>query len=115
MSYNGFKIIPAYATLVLLAASAFISCESHNFDGDKRQIMAKDEIRHKLHNVRDFDVTGFYEDTLQNPVDSNFKKMIRYSLDVTYKDSNQVTQEKKAIVLFTPDGQSIIRSEIVEK
>jgi hypothetical protein len=77
--------------------------------------MAKDEIRSELKKVRDFDVTGFSEDTVNNFPDSNFKKVIRYSLDIQYTDSNKNFQEKKGIVFFTPEGNAIIRTQIVEK
>ena len=98
--------------ILLLSAS---SCENHSFDSDKRQIMAKDEIRSQLRKVRNFDVTGFSEDTLNNYADSNFKKVIRYTLDIVYTDSNKAQQEKKGVVLFTLDGNSIISAKIEEK
>lgn len=93
----------------------FFSCENHRFDSDKRQIIAKDEIQNKLHKVRAFDVTGFKEDTVEVQNDSNFKKQIRYSLDIEYLDSNKILQKKKGIVMFAPDGQSVINSKITER
>ena len=99
----------------ILLLPLFFSCENHRFDSDKRQIMAKDLIMDQLHKARSFDVTGFKEDTVQTPDDSNFKREIRYSLDIEYLDSNKVFQKKKAIVMFTPDGNSIINSKITDR
>jgi hypothetical protein len=102
-----------YFTIVFLPL--FFSCENHRFDSDKRQIMAKDEIQNELHRPRAFDVTGFKEDTIEIPADSNFKKQIRYSLDIEYLDSNKVLQKKEGIVMFTLNGQSIINSKITNR
>lgn len=101
--------------LFIFFALTFFSCENHCFDSDKRQIIAKDEIQNKLHRARAFDVTGFKEDTVEIQNDSNFKKQIRYSLDIEYLDSNKVLQKKKGIVMFAPDGQSVINSKITER
>ena len=90
----------------------FFSCENPRFDKDKRQIIAKDEIRSKLRRARAFDITGFKEDTLSTFPDSTFKHPIRYTLDFVYKDSTNVLQKKRGIVIFTPDGNSIISSGI---
>jgi hypothetical protein len=106
-----FKKIVFFVLLLPL----FFSCENHRFDSDKRQIMAKDLIMDQLHRAKSFDVTGFREDTVQMPNDSNFKTQIRYSLDIEYLDSNKVFQKKKAIVMFTPDGKSIINSKITDR
>lgn len=89
-----------------------ISCENNSFDSDKRQLVAKNEIREKLGNIRSFDITRFREDTLSNWKDSTFKRPIRYTLDVVYKDSTGATQNKEAFVLFAPDGKSVITSQI---
>ncbi|MGI8583695.1 MAG: hypothetical protein ACR2KX_15965 [Chitinophagaceae bacterium] len=93
---------------------AFFSCENRLFDKDKRQLIAKDEIRRKLIGSRSFDITGFKEDTLSNFPDSTFKHPIRYMLDFVYKDSDNVLQKKRGIVIFTPDGNSIINSGIID-
>ena len=92
----------------------FFSCENPRFDKDKRQLIAKDEIRGKLKRARSFDITGFKEDTLSNYPDSTFKNPIRYTLDFVYKDSANVLQKRKGVVLFTPDGNSIISSNIID-
>lgn len=115
MNPTTLKTTGIFAAFFLLFSSTLFSCESHSFDSDKRQIIAKDEIRSKLHNIRGYDVTGFAEDTINDPPDSNFKKEIRYSLDIQYTDSNKMIRQKKAFVYFAPGGTSIIRSEIVEK
>ncbi|HUS02979.1 MAG TPA: hypothetical protein VMY77_14675 [Chitinophagaceae bacterium] len=91
---------------------AFFSCENPRFDKDKRQIIAKDEIRSKLSRARSFDITGFREDTLSTFPDSAFKNPIRYTLDFVYNDSANVLQKKKGVVIFTPDGNSVISSGI---
>jgi len=100
-----------YSLLVFLLFM-FFSCENPRFDKDKRQLIAKDEIRNKLQRARSFDITGFKEDTLSNFPDTTFKRPIRYTLDFVYKDSNNVLQKKKGIVIFTPDGNSIISTII---
>lgn len=101
--------------IFFLLISAATSCENHSFDSDKRQIMAKDKIRSELKKVRNFDVTGFSEDTINNYPDTNFKDVIRYSLKIQYTDSNKNFQEKKGTVFFTPDGNAIISAQITEK
>lgn len=101
--------------LVLFFIPLFFSCENHRFDADKRQIIAKNEIRSELHRPPGFDVTAFQQDTVETPDDSNFKKQIRYSLDIEYLDSNQVLQKKKGVVMFAPDGQSVINSKIIDR
>jgi len=106
---------PRKIFLFIFLASLFFSCENHRFDSDKRQIIAKDAIQNKLHKARAFDVTDFKEDTVEVQNDSNFKKQIRYSLDIEYLDSNKVLQKKKGIVMFAPDGQSIINSKITDR
>ena len=99
--------------LICFFTVALFSCENARFDSDKRQIKAKNEISNKIPKIR-FDVTAFKEDTLQTWPDSNFKHPIRYSLDIIYKDSTNVLQRKKGIVIFTPDGNSIINSWITD-
>jgi len=100
------QIIPLFFAIMCF------SCENNSFDSDKRQLMAKSEIREKLKNVRSFDITGFKEDTLSDWKDLTFKNPIRYKLDVTYKDSTGALQSKEAFVIFTPDGKSVISSQI---
>ena len=106
--YRNFKQI----ILLLFFTGVLISCDNLRNSADMRQIMAKNEIMNKLKKISSFDITGFKEDTIQSEVDSNFKKMIRYQLDITYIDSNKVVQNKTGVVLFTPDGKSIINSQI---
>jgi hypothetical protein len=95
-----------------ILAILFLSCDNHSFDSDKRQIMAKDEIRHQLHGARAFDINGFKEDTLSDWPDSNYKNPIRYSLNIVYKDSTGAERHRTGVVIFTPDGKSIISSQI---
>lgn len=97
--------------LIILLAIFFIGCDYGSFDKDKRQIMAKDYVHwHLPPHSTDFDVTSFREDTLNNMPDSNFKRPIGYMLEYHYTDSTRQIQQKRATVLFTPDGHSIITS-----
>ena len=100
-----------YSYLTILAI-LFVSCEAASFDSDRRQLVAKDEIRSRLHNITAYDVTGFREDTLMNYPDSNFERPLRYTLDISYKDSTGTMQKKTGYVIFTPNGKSIISSQI---
>ena len=100
-----------YIMLILLAVAVF-SCENNAFDKDKRQLIAKREIRQRLRNIQSFDLTSFKEDTLYDWKDSTFKNPIRYNFTVKYKDSTGELQNKEAFVLFTPDGKSVISSQI---
>lgn len=101
--------------LFLFLCGVFFSCDNHRNVSDMRQIMAKDEILFQLHKVSSFDITDFNETTVRDTLDTNFKKMIRYVLDITYIDSNKELQNKKGIVLFTPDGKSIVRAQITDR
>lgn len=88
-------------------------CEASSFSADKRQIEAKDEIRAMLpHAARSFDVTSFREDTLASWKDSSFKHPIQYTLDFVYTDSTGALQQKTGQVLFTPDGNSVMQTQI---
>jgi len=91
-----------------------ISCESEGFEKDKRQMVARQKIRRKLHNIRAFDIISFKEDTLSSWSDTIFKQPIRYSLNFIYKDSTGALQKKTGFVLFTPDGKSVISTQITE-
>lgn len=101
--------------LFLLVTPFFLGCETHRFDSDNRQIMAKDEIRNQLHKPNGYDITGFKEDTIEAKNGSGLKKEIRYILDFQYNDSNKVLQKKTGTVFFTPDGLSIINSTITDR
>lgn len=107
----------AFAIMLLFVFiwPVFFSCETHNFDRDKRQIMAKDEIRSKLHKIHDYDITGFREDTVDANGEAGLKKEIRYQLDFQYIDSSNILQKKTGDVFFTPDGNSVMRSTITDR
>lgn len=95
--------------IILLSVLFFESCDYGSFDKDKRQIMAKDYIRwHLPPHSTNFDVTSFREDTMNNMLDSNFKRPIAYTLHYHFTDSTDHIQERTSAVLFTPDGHSII-------
>jgi hypothetical protein len=99
-----------YLLLLLLVIAA--SCENQLFESDKRQIVAKDQIRRKLRKARDFDITRFKQDTLKTYTDTTIKHALRYSLDFVYTDSLGAVQKKKGIVIFTPDGKSVLNSHV---
>lgn len=118
-NYSTMKTNQKYLKKVLLLlffAGIFCSCENQNSAADMRQIMAKDEILNQLHKVSSFDITGFNEDTIMDSIPgTNLKKVLRYVLDISYVDSNKTPQLKKGIVLFTPDGRSIINAQISDR
>lgn len=97
---------------LFLFTTIIFSCETNAFDPDKRQLIAKNEIREKLTNIKAFDITGFKEDTLREWPDTEIKNPIRYTLNISYKDSTDALQNKEAFVIFTPDGKSVISSRI---
>jgi hypothetical protein len=101
-----------YLLFLLLLIS--VGCESHSFDSDKRQIVAKDQIRRKLRKARFFDITGYKQDTLETYPDTLVKRPLRYGLDFVYTDSLGQVQKKKGVVLFTPDGKSVLTSQIID-
>ena len=102
--------------LLLFFTSILYSCENQSNAADMRQIMAKNEILNQLHKVSSFDITGFDEDTIIVSIPgTNLKKALRYVLDISYVDSTKTPQVKKGIVLFTPDGRSIIDAQITDK
>jgi hypothetical protein len=106
-----FKIV----FLFVVVTPAFFSCETHNFESDKRQIMAKDKIRNELHNTHEFDITSFKEDTIEGVDNPYLKKEIRYQMDFEYIDSNNVLQKKIGDVFFASDGGTIINSKITDR
>lgn len=101
--------------ILLFFASTLYSCDNHRNASDMRQIMAKNEVLSQLHKISSFDITGFSEATVRDTLDANFKKMIRYELDITYIDSNKSLQNKKGVVFFTPDGKTVVHSQITER
>src|SRR5438270_11057456 len=114
MSLNPFishrmKLISLFAILFFLG-----SCEYNRFDKDKRQIIAKDILRSKAPRNRSFDITGFREDTLTNYPDTNFKKPLLYTMDFTYTDSSG-NHNKRGLVVFSPDGRTVINSKITDR
>jgi hypothetical protein len=101
-----------FACLIL----SFVSCETDNFNADKRQIMAKDFVRSKIgRNTRGFDIVSFREDTLSNFPDSNFKKPLQYTIDYIFNDSTGMLQRKRGLIVFAPDGKSIIKTQITDR
>ncbi|MGN6164511.1 MAG: hypothetical protein ACTHOF_08220 [Flavisolibacter sp.] len=103
MRYMFFIVFPLLLT----------GCEASSFSKDKRQIEAKDEIRAMLPlAAHSFDVTGFREDTLAAWKDSSIKHPIQYTLDFIYTDSTGILQQKTGHVLFTPNGKSILQTQI---
>ena len=98
--------VPAFF-LFLLAG-----CESRSFDKDKRQIAAKEAVRAMLPPAsHQFEITGFREDTLTE-WNTVLKNPLRYTLDFFYKDSTEAVHQQTGSVIFTPDGNSIIDTQI---
>ena len=100
--------------LLFLLLVILVSCENHSFDNDQRQLIAKDQVRRKLRKARSFDITAFKQDTLETYTDTLIKHPLRYSLDFTYTDSLGQVQKKKGVVLFTPDGKSVLNTQILD-
>jgi hypothetical protein len=102
--------------ILLFFLSFLLSCESGVVARDNRQITAKNEIREKLPpRSGAFDITGFREDTLASWPDTMVKRPIRYTLDFEYNDSTGLVQKKTGYVIFTPDGRSVLSTQIVER
>lgn len=100
-------------TIPLLFALLLLGCESGSFDRDKRQIAAKDAIRDLLPPAsRQFEIVAFREDTLPGWRNTGFRQPIRYTLEFHYKDSAAVPHQGTGQVLFTPDGNSIIETQL---
>jgi hypothetical protein len=99
---------------ILIPTFFLLSCENHNFDGDKRQIVAKDVVRWTFvpPKSRNFDIVRFKEDTLSSWTDSTFKRPLRYTIDFVYTDSTGAVQNKTGVVLFAPDGRSMITAQL---
>ncbi len=103
------RYLPVFLLLFLAA------CEAHNFDRDKRQIIAKDQLRSQLRGNRSISITNFQEDTLANWPGITVAHPIRYSLDFVFKDSTGELQGKKAVVIFTPEGNDVLATEITDR
>ena len=99
---------------IFFATFLLLSCENHNFDGDKRQIIAKDAVRWTLvpPGARNFDVVHFREDTLASWTDTTIKRPLRYTIDFVYTDSTGAVQNKTGEVIFTPDGRSMLTAQL---
>jgi len=104
-----YRIFP-FLSLVLF----LLDCENHNFDSDKRQLIAKDAVRWTFvpPKARNFDVVHFKEDTLASWTDTTIKRPIQYTLDFVYTDSTGTVQNKTGEVIFTPDGRSMIAAQL---
>lgn len=99
---------------LLISVSIFISCENHAFDRDKRQILAKDELRRMMPGNRSITITRFYEDTLPSWPDSTFRRPIRYTLDFKYTDSTGMEQSRQGIFIFSQQGNAVIDRHIMD-
>jgi hypothetical protein len=100
--------------VLLLTVFVFLSCENHAFDRDKRQILAKDEVRRLMQGNRSITITGFREDTLPNWPDSIFRHPIRYTLDFKYNDSTGAVKNKEGVIIFSQQGNAIIDYHIID-
>lgn len=77
--------------------------------------MAKDEIRKQIRGARSFDITAFKEDTVKSYADTSFNYVLSYALNFTYKDKKGDVHQEQGVVFFTPEGNSIINSQITGK
>ena len=107
-----FNQILKFVFVFVMVMPLIWGCDTQGVNSDRRQIMAKDEIRAQLHKPPGYNITGFKEDTIEAINVPGLKKEIRYTLDFEYIDSNKVLQKKIGTVFFTPDGLSIINSKI---
>lgn len=108
------KLIVMKYLALLIPLFVLASCENHAFDGDKRQIIAKDEIRKIVPGNRSLTITGFQEDTLMSWHDSTFKRPIRYILDFKYNDSTGAEKNKQGIIIFSQQGNAVIDQKIID-
>ncbi len=99
---------------LLVIALMLAGCASSYLEKDKRQIIAKNEVRQRLpENAALFDISNFGEDTLTTLGAAH--PLIRYTIDFHYQDSTGNIVQKKGTVLFTPDGSSLIKTEITDR
>ena len=97
-------------TLLSVFLLILFGCDSGSFDKDKRQIMAKDALRSSLPpRSKGFDIIDFKEDTL--PSWQELEHPIQYSMNYVYTDSSGAVQQRHGLVIFTPDGRSIISTQ----
>ncbi len=94
---------------------ALFSCRSAGFESDERQIIAKDVIRSLMHSARTFDVVGFKQDTLANWPDTTIKHPVSYTLDFVYNDSSSTLKTKRGVVIFAPEGTTVLSSSIQDR
>ena len=93
----------------IMVCFLFCRCENSSWNQDKRQMAAKDEIMARLPGTpKDFDITGFGEDTVSEGRWYGRSGVIQYHLDFSYKDSSGTIQQRTGRVLFTPDGKSVL-------
>jgi len=100
--------------LLLLLLTLSIGCEAKLFDNDNRQITAKNQVFAQLGRVKNFDISSFREDTVVTNIDPNYSKALQYTLTFSYEDSTNKNINNKAFVFFTPDGKSVIKTEIIK-
>lgn len=98
-----------YKLIVLFAIVLCSSCATKSFQADKRQLIAKNVIREKIGEARDYDILSFKEDTVAA---ADGKQALQYTLEVSYKDSTGALQKSKGLVLFTPEGNQVISSTV---
>ncbi len=100
--------------MLFLLAIFLSSCASHLVEKDIRQIKAKNEIRRFLpQKSTGFDITGFREDTI--PAPEIPARLIRYRIDFIFKDSLKNIYPATGFVFFTADGNSVIKTNIVNR
>jgi hypothetical protein len=101
--------------LLPIIVLVLFACNSAGFERDERQIIAKDIIRKKIPYSHSFDVVSFRQDTVLNWPDDNIKSPVSYTLEITYQDSTDAFISKKAIVIFTPVGNTVLSSSVQDR
>jgi hypothetical protein len=94
---------------------ALFACNSAGFEGDERQIIAKDIIRKQIPQNHSFDVVAFKQDTVFNWPDITIKHPLAYTLDFAYLDSTATLISKRGIVIFSPTGNTVLSSSIQDR
>lgn len=105
------KIIKNFLILFLLTTMA---CTNELVEKDHRQIVSKNEVRKTLPaGAQLFDISEFGEDTLSSS-DTPPLRHIRYRIKFHYEDVTGKMTYHTAQVLFTPDGKSVTKTEILD-
>jgi hypothetical protein len=100
---------------VPLFVMVLFACHSAGFESDERQIIAKDVIRKQINQNHSFDVVGFKQDTVFNWPDTTINHPVSYTLDFVYADSATSLKSKRGVVVFAPNGHTVLSSVIQDR